>query len=174
MLLRFYLFSTVTGCSEPANNNYCDQAFAGIAAAEQSLFGQTFTDNWDEFYTTLPEEGEQEQLGIEQLPAFIVYDVERQQALFKLEGRQISKANVTAACISAWRLQPAPNDNSAYVTPSGETISAGELLQARPCPSWIPDFMCNGMGRRSWGALDSILLVLLLALLAFIVYKMVK
>lgn len=176
MLLRFYIFSTVTGCPEAANKRYCDEAFAGIEAAEISLFGESFTNHWDEFYTTLPEEGELSQLKIEKLPALVIYDADRQQALFKLEKDKINQENVMAACITAWRLQPDPNNNTAYVTPSGQTLTAGELLDAKPCPSWIPDFLCNGFGKRAWNGfgLDAILLYALLGLLVFIVYKTLR
>lgn len=176
MLLRFYLFSTVTGCPNTANKRYCDAAFAGIAAAEQILFGQTFTDNWDEFFTTLPEPGERELLGLGQLPAFIVYDVDRQQALFKLEKRHITQANVLSACLTAWRLQPDPDRNDTYLSPSGEKLTTAELMATKPCPNWVPEFLCSDFGVHSGPniGLDIWLLLFGFLLLLFLLNKALR
>lgn len=172
MLLRFYLFSTVTGCDEPVNRPYCDEIFAGIEQAEQEAFGTTNTDNWDDFFTTLPEEGELETLGIQSTPAFIVYDVDRQLALFKLEKDEIKKANVAAACVAAWQLSPDPTDQEGYITEGGAKVTQGELLNATPCPAWLPSFMCNGS--RAWSGWPSWLSWLLIFVLIYVIYKMLR
>ena len=55
-------------------------------------------------------------------------------------------------------------------------VGAGELLNSKPCPSWLPDFLCNSFGQRQWTGLGlprwiAWVLIVLLALLA---YKMLR
>ena len=185
--LTFYFFTPKweSASDQPFNQPYFDNAFDGITAAEQELFGADFTDNWTDFFSANPTDesfaNAVQILGITKFPTLVIYDDERQLALFKLEGRQITKSAVQNACVLAWSLEPDPDLPNGYITPNRERVDSETLLEGGACPDWVkylPAFaqalVCNKYGLNTSDdekGPPSWIWILLLLLILFLVYK---
>ncbi|WP_367390161.1 hypothetical protein [Lewinella sp. LCG006] len=179
MNLRFYFitpyYEEAEARSHAFNQPYINAAEEGIAEAWSQL-----TDEYSEYdgFLAYNSNGDLADLQIKKLPALIVYDVDRQRAIFKLEKNEITRDQVLQVALSAWSLTPDPENEDKYITQSGKSVGTGQLLNAKPCPDWMPGFMCNQFGTRSWQGLDlglgRIITWIVILVLLFIIYKMVK
>jgi hypothetical protein len=177
MNLRFYFitpyYEEAEARSHAFNLPYINVAEEGIADAWSQI-----TDTSSEYdgFLGYNSEGDVRDLNIKKLPALVVFDVDRQRAIFKLEKKEITREQVRQVALSAWSLTPDPQDQDKYITQSGKNVSTGQLMDAKPCPEWVPGFMCNQFGTRSWSGfgLDRIFTWILILVLLFVIYKMVK
>lgn len=158
MILRFYFvtprFQESENLTHPDHEPYLTNCYQGIYQAEEELFGNFNTNNFDDFLAYNSESAEAELLKVKQTPAFVVYDPERELALFKLERKDISTENVKAICKIAWKLLPDPSSGQVYINEDGEKFSLKRLQDSKPCTSSMPSFLqktlCKGgLTRRS-------------------------
>ena len=182
--LTFYFFTPKwqSAQDQPFNQPYHSRAWDGILDAERSLFGAEFTDNWDEFFSANPSDESfvdaVQVLGISKFPALVIYDAERQLALFKLEGEEITRNAVRDACVLAWQLKPDDTQPEGYILPNGEKVTSETLLNDGGCPDWVsylPVFarpvFCNkfGLSKNDGGDEPKIWLWVVLALLVVLI-----
>ncbi|MEL6837154.1 MAG: hypothetical protein AAFY48_08790 [Bacteroidota bacterium] len=141
--LTFYFFTPKweSAVEQAFNQPYFRLAYEGIYAAEEVLFGASDTDNWDDFYSANPNDESfaeaVQTMGITRFPALIIYDAERELALFKLEAKEITRNAVRDACVFAWQLKPGEMATDTYVLPNGKEVSSEALLESSDCPDWV-------------------------------------
>lgn len=175
MNLRFYFITPYYDAAEARshafNLPYITVAEEGIADAWSQL-----TDTTSEYdgFLAYNSESDLGELQIRKLPALVVYDVDRQRAIFLLEKNEITREQVRQVALSGWSLTPDPQNQDRYITQSGKNVRTGQLLDAKPCPDWVPGFMCNKYGTRSWSGVGGLMSWVVIIALIFLLYKMVK